>query len=237
MASVLDRIQTSPTYTTSLISNNKKIKYRPYTAGEEQALLSAKESGDVKVMLEAAKNIINECTFNEIDVDNMASFDIEYIFLMLRAKSVGEEIELTLPCKNEECGVKNDVTINIEKIEKPKLKKDANVVQLTDSLSFVMKFPGFNILDQLSEGNTSLFSLVASLIETIFDGETAYETSEIDPKEVEEFVKRMNSKALKKIVEDFLNKVPKLSHTAGFKCLQCKKESVYEFEGLNNFFV
>jgi hypothetical protein len=237
MGSILDTIQTSPTYTTTLISNNKKVKYRSYTSGEEQALLTAKESGDVKVMLEAAKDIINKCTYDEIDVDSLASFDIEYLFLLLRSKSVGEEIELLLPCKNEECGYKNEIIVNIEDIKKPKLEKDSNIVKFSDDLQFSMKYPGFNVLDQLADGNVSLFSLVGSLIETIFYKDNVYETSDLPPEELENFVKKMTSKSLKLIVHDFLNKVPKLNHTVKFTCVQCKNKSEYKFEGLNNFFV
>lgn len=231
---ILDTINTNPVYTSHIPSTGKKFKYRGYTTGEEQALLVAKESDDADIILENIKKTISACTFDEVDPNLIATFDIEYLLLLLRSKSVGEMIDLSLKCEN--CDKTNDVSINIEDIKKPEILKDFNVVKLNDEVSVIMKYPGFDILEKMSSPDSDVFSIVASLVTQVVKGDLVIETSELDPNEVVRFIKGMNSKTTNKLTK-FVYDTPTIKHVCNIKCIHCEHQNEYLFKGIKNFFV
>ena len=230
---VLDTINTNPVFTSKMPSTKKQFKFRGYTAGEEQALLVAKESGNVSIMVENTKKTIASCTFNKVDPEKISAFDIEWVLLQLRAKSVGEEIELTMKCT--ECQKTNDSIININDIKMPVVNKDDNVVQLNDNLSVIMKYPGFDVLESFTEKDANMFEILGSLISQVINGEEVIEASELDPEELTRFITGMNSKTIKKLTS-FLYTAPAVSYTHNIKCDHCGKDITYEFKGIRNFF-
>ena len=230
---VLDGLNTMAVFTDTIPSNGKKFKYRGYSAGEEQALLVAKESRDLGIIIHNTKECISACTFGEVDPDKLTSFDIEYILLVLRSKSVGDDIELTMICN--ECSKKNDAVINIQDINKPVVIKDAHIIKLSDKLTLVMRYPGFEILESIQDPDADSFKLIASLIDQVVNGDDVIETSSLNPEEVERFVKGMSSKLIKHIT-DFIQNSPALTYELKLKCAHCGHDNVYHFKGIRNFF-
>lgn len=233
MKGVLDTINTNPVYSSKIPSTKKAFKFRGYTAGEEQALLVAKESKDVGMMIDNTKKTISECTFGKVDPDKISAFDVEWILLQLRAKSVGEEIELTLKCT--ECEKTNETLININDIKAPEVPKNGNVVLLNDNITVIMKYPGFKILETFTQEDADMFEILGSLISQVVNGDDIIEASELSPDELTRFIKGMNSKTVKKLTQ-FLYAAPAVTYTHKIKCLHCKEELTYEFKGIRNFF-
>lgn len=236
--SVLDTLNTAPVYSLTIPSTKKKVKFRPFTVGEEQALLMVKESKDISMIIDNIKELIKKCTFDSVDPDELAYFDIEYFFLKLRAKSIGEEIELLLKCKTKECKGEIPYVYNIEEVKIPNIAKDANIVTLNESVTLTMRYPGFETLDALMHNpkDANIFKIVADLIEVITSGDNVYTASEFSDEERERFIKNMNSKTLKKIVT-FIETSPKISYSVELSCPVCKETHTYTFEGIRNFFV
>lgn len=233
MQGILDTIDTNPVYTGKIPSTKKQFKYRGYTAGEEQALLVAKESKDLQMMIDNTKHIISECTYGKVDPENISAFDIEWLLLQIRSKSVGEEIELTLKCT--ECEKPNDSIININDIKSPVVPKNSNVVVLSENLSIIMKYPGFKVMEDFAEKDANMFQILGSLITQVVHGENVIEASGLSPAELTRFVQKMNSKNVKKL-SGFLKSTPSVKYTHKIKCIHCKKEVEYIFKGLRNFF-
>lgn len=231
---ILSTIKTYTTYTSKILSTGKGFKFRPYTAGEEQGLLLAKESEDVNTIVASVKEVIRSCTFGEVDPDKLSSFDIEWVLLQLRAKAVGEEIEISIPCNH--CDKTNDATVNINSIEEPEIIKNYNVVDLGNDLYVVMRPPGFDVLNKLNDPDINIFSLVAGLITQVIAGDKTIDTDQLNPEEVTAFVKSMNSKSIKKLT-DFIKDIPSIEHKLNIKCMHCLKDNAYTFKGINNFFV
>lgn len=236
MGSILETINTAPIYETTIPSTGKKANYRPYTVAEEQKLLMVKESKDLKLMINNAKLLISDCFLGNVDPEKLAAFDIEYLFLVLRSKSVSEEIEITLRCLNEDCKGSTDMVINIDDIKPPKVIKDGNIVKLNEKVSLIMHYPGFDTLEKFTDSEASTFTIVAELIDSIVNNEEVYNASDFQIEELEAFISNMNTKTLNKIIE-FVQNAPKIEHKVKAKCLKCGKENTYTFRGLKNFFV
>jgi len=237
IGNTLSGLLTAVTYTTVLPSTGKKIKYRAYTVSEEQVLLVAKETKDPEIILTNTKTIISQCTFDGVDPDTLASFDIEWLLLQLRGVSVDNIIEIGVPCKNEACESKKtiDMVINIDDIEAPKIKKRENVIELNDNLHVVMRYPGFGVLESITGSDTGIIKILAGLIESIVKGEDVYNASEYSMDDLVDFVGSMNSKTLKKMT-DFITECPSIKHSETVKCQVCELESKYDFTGIHNFF-
>lgn len=233
VTSVLDTIMTAAVWQDVIPSTKKTFKYRGYTVGEEQALLVAKESKDTKVMIDNSKEIIKKCTFDTVDPDKLSSFDIEWILLKLRSVSVGEEADVVVKC--EHCGKNVDLNIKLNEVKMPEVKNGANVVNLNDKVKLVLKYPGFEILEEIADSKNDIFGIVASLIQTIMDGDEVYESVDFTPEQMRKFIRNMNSKSLTKIT-DFITSNPRLEYSTEVMCLSCSKKSKIELRGIRNFF-
>jgi hypothetical protein len=223
----LPQIQ-APIYELKLPSNGKKIKFRSFLVKEEKLLMIANETGEEEERLTAVSQIINNCTFGKLDAREMAVFDVEYLFLQLRAKSVGETVEIKVLCPDDKKSYA-DVTVNIEDIKCSKPKKDANIIKLDETVGIILKYPTID-----SSADTVIGALRDS-IESIFDLETVFNTSDFSEDEITQFIESMTQKQLMKVV-DFFENIPKVKLKVEVINPNTKVKSEVELEGLDSFF-
>ena len=237
----LPKINT-PTYELVVPSTGKKIKYRPFLVREEKILIIALESEDVKQISNAIKTVITNCILSRgVKITDLSTFDIEYLFLNIRAKSVGESVEVNITCPDDgETQVQ--VEIDIDSIQVQKNPEHSNIIKLDDSLSLQMKYPSLNQFVEsnfeVSEGDSEVsksLDLIVSCIGTIYSDEESWSASDSTKKELQEFVDQMNTKQFKEI-EKFFETMPKLSHSVDVVNPNTKVESTVVIEGLASFF-
>ena len=232
----------TPTYELVLPSTGKKIKYRPFLVKEEKVLVLALESEDVKQITNAIKAILKDCISTRIDVDSLPTFDIEYLFLNIRAKSVGEALDLVVTCPDD-----NETTVPvkvyIDEIEVLQDEDHSTDISLDGNLTLRMKYPS---LEQFIENNFEYgatevsqleqsFDVIASCIDMVFDKEDSWAASDCTKKELLEWLESLNSSQFKE-VEKFFETMPKLSHTFKVTNPNTKVESEVTLEGLSSFF-
>ena len=231
----------TPVYELELPSTGKTIEYRPFLVKEEKVLVIALESEDTKQITTAIKNVIKNCIKTKgIKVEELPTFDIEYLFLNIRGKSVGEEIEVNVTCPDDgETQV--PVTINLDDIEVQKNDEHTNRIKVDDSIMMEMKYPS---LDQFIKNNFDFndknamdqsFELIATCIDKIFTEDEVWAVEDCSKKEIVYFLEQMNSSQFKEI-EKFFETMPKLSHSITVKNPKTKKENVVVIEGLAGFF-
>jgi hypothetical protein len=237
---VLPRIST-PTYELELPSTGQTIKYRPFLVKEEKLLVLALESEDTKQITTAIKTVIKNCIETKgIKVEALPTFDIEYLFLNIRGKSVGEEIEVNLICPDDETTTV-PVKINVDDIKVQKNPDHNKQIKVDDSIMMEMKYPS---LDQFIKSNFDLsadntmdqsFDLIASCIDKIYTEDEVWASADVSKKEILEFLEQMNSTQFKDI-EKFFETMPKLSHKVTIKNPNTEVESEVVLEGLSSFF-
>ena len=231
----------TPVYELELPSTGKTIEYRPFLVKEEKVLVIALESEDTKQITTAIKNVIRNCIKTKgVKVEDLPTFDIEYLFLNIRGKSVGEEIEVNVTCPDDgETQV--PVTINLDDIEVQKNDEHSNRIKVDDSIMMEMKYPS---LDQFIKNNFDFndknamdqsFELIATCIDKIFTEDEVWAVEDCSKKEIVDFLEQMNSSQFKEI-EKFFETMPKLSHSITVKNPKTKKENVVVIEGLAGFF-
>lgn len=226
----LPKLET-PTYTLQIPSTKETIEFRPFLVKEEKILIQAQEGGDEKDIIRAIKNIVRVCTFEKINVDELTTYDLEYIFLQLRARSIGETVEFKLKCL--ECEKYNTITLDITKAEVvfPQIEVDKKI-SLSESVGVILKHISVKDIDIESNNITSL--LIAS-IDSIYDDETVYPAKDCTKKELEEFVDSLSHSNLEKI-QEFVQNQPKLKQTIRYKCEHCGHENEIVLSGLADFF-
>ena len=229
-----------PVYEAILPSTEKVIKYRPFLVKEEKLLFTAQESGE-EAVLPAVKQIIKNCVQGELDVDNMPLFDIEYLFLRLRAKSVGEEITIGLkpwgcPQNNGElCEFTTEVPINLEEIKCVKDKTHTSKIMLDDKIGIMMKYPDISQLNLEGSENEMGMRVIKKCIDMIFTEEETHERDSFTDKELDDFIDSLNTKQMDKI-RNFFETMPTLKHTVKYKCKTCDEEKETTVQGLQSFF-
>ena len=231
----------TPTYELELPSTGKSIKYRPFLVKEEKVLVIALESEDTKQITNAIKAVLKNCVLTKgIKVENLPTFDIEYLFLNIRGKSVGEELEVNIVCPDD--GETNvPVFIDLDSIQVEKDDDHTNQIKLDDDLMMEMKYPSLeqfikNNFD-FQEGNQmdQSFELIATCIDKIYNEDEVWATADCTKKEVKEFLESMNSSQFKEI-EKFFESMPKLKHTIEVTNPNTKVKSEVVLEGLASFF-
>ena len=236
----LPRIAT-PTYELELPSTGQNIKYRPFLVKEEKLLVLALESEDTKQITTAIKTVIKNCIETKnIKVESLPTFDIEFLFLNIRAKSVGEEIEVNIICPDDEETLVS-VNINVDDIQIQKNKEHNKQIKLDDSIMMEMKYPS---LDQFIKSNFDMssdnamdqsFQLIGSCIDKIYTEDEVWTTGDVTKEEIADFLEQMNSAQFKQI-EKFFETMPKLSHTIKVTNPNTQVESEVTLEGLSSFF-
>jgi hypothetical protein len=238
----LPKIST-PTYELTLPSTGKKIKYRPFLVREEKVLILALESENPTQITNAVKNTLKECIQTRgVKVEDLPTFDIEYLFLNIRGKSVGESVELIVTCPDDE-ETTVPIKIYIDEIEVTKDESHSRDIKLDESLTLRMKYPSLkqfvqNNFDFSEDGADSLeksFEVIASCIDVIFNEDDAWSASDCTKKELLSWLDGLNSHQFKEI-ENFFATMPKLSHTITIKNPNTEKESEVTLEGLQSFF-
>ena len=233
----------TPTYELTLPSTGKKIKYRPFLVKEEKLLILALDSKNQFEITNSVKDVIRKCVLTKgIKVDDLPTFDIEYLFLNIRAKSIGEDINLVITCPDDK-KTEVPVTIYVDEIEVIESKEHSKDITLDKDMTLRMKYPSLN---QFVENNFDVedtpqttvnktFQLVADCMETVFTKEDAWDSNDYSPKERMEFIEQLSSKQFKE-VEKFFATMPKLSHTIEVTNPKTKKKSSIVLEGLADFF-
>jgi len=231
----------TPTYELDLPSTGKSIKYRPFLVKEEKVLVIALESEDTKQITNAIKAVLKNCVLTKgVKVETLPTFDIEYLFLNIRGKSVGEELEVNIVCPDD--GETNvPIFINLDDIQVEKDDDHTNQIKLDDELMMEMKYPSLeqfikNNFD-FEEGNQmdQSFELIATCIDKIYNEDEVWATADCTKKEVKEFLESMNSSQFKEI-EKFFETMPKLKHTIEVTNPNTKVKSEVVLEGLASFF-
>ena len=238
----LPKINT-PTYELVLPSNNKKVKYRPFLVREEKILVMALESEDMSQITNSIIQILTDCILTKgIDVASLATFDIEYLFLNIRAKSVGESVEVNLTCPDDN-RTTVEIDVNIDSIKVKKNRKHKDTVKLDDTLSLKLKYPSvaqfidnnFEVSDDTGDSVAKSLSMITSCMDMIYNDEESWDASESTTEELTEFIEQLNTKQFKEI-EKFFETMPKLSHKLKVTNPKTCVESEVLLEGLASFF-
>ena len=239
----LPRIDT-PVYDLELPLSKKKIRFRPFLVKEQRNLMMAMESNEKETIERNIRQVLHNCTLTEnLDIDKLPIIDVEFYFINLRARSVGEVVENKYRCENEveekRCGNLMDVNFNLLEIQIESDPSIKDVIQVNNQISVKLKYPEFSIVQRASkfENTTDMaFDMIVESIEYIFDGEQYYYAAESDPSELIEFVESLNQSQFEKI-EEFFNKLPKLNKKLEIDCKKCGFHHTINVEGLDSFFV
>ena len=227
----------SLTYELTLPSTGEQLKYRPFLVKEQKALMIAQESEDDKQIENAFAQIINDCTFEELNAYTMPMFDVEYVFLQLRGKSVGEKIKLNLLCPDDE-KTRVDVEIDLKDVDVQMKEEHTNIVELTDNIHIVMKYPTLSDMSGFDDKGQvqSIFDMIKRCVYEIHDGDEIHHKTDVSNKELEDFVDNMSTDNLESIGV-FFSTMPSLTHMIKVKNPKTKKNVEVELSGLQSFFV
>ena len=233
----------TPTYELILPSTGKKVKYRPFLVKEEKLLILALDSKNQLEISNSVKDVLKKCVITRgVKIDDLPTFDIEYLFLNIRAKSIGEDINLVVTCPDDR-ETEVNVTVYVDEIEVVKSKSHTPDIKLDGDMTLRMKYPSLsqfieNNFDTDDETKTTVdktFQLIADCMDTVYTKEEAWESKDYSPDERLEFIEQLNSKQFKE-VERFFATMPKLSHTIEVTNPNTKKKSSIVLEGLADFF-
>lgn len=236
-------MMSTPTYTMSIPSSGDTVKFRPFLVKEEKALLIAQQSEDPVVMIDTLKNVIKSCLQDKLDIEKLATFDLEYMFMQIRGKSVGEAIDLIFPCDNDH-GEDNEkarskVSVDINSIVVEKSPEHTNKIELYDTVGVVLRYPTVDILKKLEGLNENdldkVFDIMAYSIDYIYDGDQIYYAKEQTHEELVQFINNLNSAQFLKL-QKFFETMPKLKKEIEYTCPICGKHHKKVLEGIQSFF-
>jgi len=238
----------TPTYELIVPSTGEKVSYRPFLVKEEKTLLMAMESGDNTSMTKAMEDIISSCTEGSVKIKDLAPFDLEYFFLQLRGRSIGEIIEVKSPrppnftncCKEAEEGDVCDLSINIDDIKVDTSKIKSSEIEVTKDIGVKMKYPQMDSVQKYNiEGDTmkseDIFKLITDCVDYIWDGDEIFQSKDHSKKELNEFIDSLSSGQFEKI-RDFFESMPRLEHDVDWKCPRCGKSKTLVLTGVDSFF-
>jgi len=232
-------ILTTPTYELEVPSTDDKIKYRPFLVKEEKILLIALESGNTEDIVQAVKSIVEECTFNKLNLGDMPMFDVEYIFLNIRAKSVGEVSKLRLLCPDDG-KTYTEVEVNLTEVLVQVEKDHTNKIELTDEMGIYMKYPTIDSFAQtgITEVTaTNMLDVISTCVAQIYDkkGEEIFDAKDQTKEELIQFIEQLNTKQFAEL-QKFFDTMPKLKHVVKIKNPETKVKSDILLQGLSDFF-
>ena len=241
----LPKVSTA-TYELEIPSTGKKVSYRPFLVKEEKQLLMAMESSDTKVMAKAMKNIVSACTEETLQMDELAPFDLEYFFLHLRGKSVGDVIKIQMKrppavdcCEESIEEDTHQIEIAVDDVEVDTSKMVSPDIQVTKDIGVKLKYPGFEEVQLMSTDGElkaeAIFKMIISCIDYITEGDDVYKAKDHTSKELNDFLESLNSEQFLHIRE-FFEGMPRLRHEVNWDCPKCKKSSPVMLEGLESFF-
>lgn len=222
-------------YELTLPSTGEKVEYRPFLVKEEKILMIAQSTGKQEDILRSVEQIIGECTFNKLNTQKLPLFDLEYMFLQLRSKSVGADSTVMITCPDDR-KTKVEVTINLEEVQCHKEVGHDNNIKLTDSIGIIMDYPRVNAISSIVDSDAeTAFNIIRGCVRQVYDAENVHDRSEMNDKELDEFLESMNHEQFVKI-QDFFDTMPKVKHSVKVKNPNTGVESDVVLEGLNSFF-
>ena len=221
-----------------LPSTGGKIKFRPFLVKEQKLLMMAQESKDESEIINAISNIINSCTNGIVDAKTSPLFDVEYVFLQLRAKSVGESADIQVLCPDDK-KTKVEVKVKLDDVAVQMTADHTNIVEITENIKMIMKYPVLTDMQSLNEDEKnmgSIFNLLHNCVAEIHDGDKIYNRVDMDTKEINEFVDSLNTSQFEGLM-NFFKTMPKLRHAISVTNPKTKKKSEVILEGLDSFLV
>jgi len=238
----LPKIDT-PVYDLELPLSKKQIRFRPFLVKEQKNLMMAMEADDKETIERNIKQVLNNCTLTEgIIIDKLPVIDVEFYFIQLRARSVGEIVENRYICTNEvdgtQCSHKMDAKFNLLEISVDIDPEAKDIIKITESISIKLKYPEFSLVEKLKQKQNAVeiaFEVVMDSIEYIFDGEQYHYASEVSKQELADFIESLNQDQFGKL-EEFFNSLPKLNKKIDLKCGKCGFDHAISMEGLESFF-
>lgn len=236
-----------PFYELKLISSNKTVRYRPFLVKEQKLFLMAAESEDPKETVRAIRQVIQNCVLDEIDVDSLPMFDLEWLFLNLRARSVEEVVQLKYKCNNNvkdeaggevRCAGVVEYDLNLLEIQPTINPEHTKKIQITENLGVSMKYPSFSLIEKYEDKNENevVMDILVDCIDYVYDKEQIYYAKDSTREELQEFVDNLQQKDLEKI-KKFFDTVPELKKELHFDCPKCGYKDEIALRGLQNFFV
>lgn len=236
-----------PVYELNLISTGKPVRFRPFLVKEQKLFLMASESDDAKEVIGIIRQVLKNCVLDEVDVDSLPTFDLEFLFMNLRARSVEEIVELKYKCNNvvknengedKRCSGTVDFTLNLLEVQPTKNPDHKNNIKITDKIGVSFKYPTFDMMqkyESMSE-NELMMNVLVDCIDYIYDDDNMYYAKDTSRKELEEFIDNLQQKDLDKF-KDFFDTMPEIKKQVHFKCPKCSYEEDITIKGMQNFFV
>ena len=237
-----------PIYNVKLLSTGKSLRFRPFTVKEEKLFLMANEGEDLTTIVDTIKQILNNCILDEFQVDSLPLFDIEHLFLNIRARSIGEVVNLKYKCNNDvldeetkeekKCNNVVQIDLNVLDIQPEKQEGHTTKIEITEKLGIIMKYPNFETLKKFKDVSEadSIIKMAVNCIDYVYDADKIYYAKDSQEEDLIEFIESMQSKDLEKI-KNFFDTMPKIKKDVDFKCNKCGHEEKIEVEGIQNFFV
>lgn len=231
-----------PKYETTLPSNGRVVTFRPFLVKEEKILLLAMEAGDTKAQNKALRDILVNCIYDDIKIDALPMFDIEYLFIQIRGKSVGEVLEPIVSCP--ECKVTGKLKVRLDEIgvDMNKRKETPYKIMVSDTIGMTLVYPSMNSVAGTGADKKGkeadaivMFKVISKCIESIFDAENTHNPKDYSDKELNEFIEGIPSEAFKKVVE-FISDMPRVEKNVHFKCPSCGCEKEFLLQGIEDFF-
>jgi len=220
----------------TLPSTGEKVEYRPFLVKEEKALMIAQQAGKSEDIMRAVKDVITSCTFEKVDAEKLPIFDLEYIFINLRAKSVGEIVKLMVTCPDDNT-TKVQVDVDLTKIECHKEVGHDTNIRLTDEIGLIMDYPRVSSVTELDLDNEmeSTFEVIKSCVRQVYDSNNVYEKVDMDKNDLDEFIESMSHDQFER-VQEFFNTMPKVRHMIKVKNPKTGVEGEVVLEGMQSFF-
>jgi len=242
---MLPKIDT-PIYEVKLISNNKVVQFRPFLVKEQKLFLMNTENDDVEATIKVIRQVLKNCVLTDIDIDALPVFDLEYLFMHLRSRSVSEVVNLKYRCNNiikdekdedKDCGSVNDISFSVLEVQPTINEAHTKKFQLTDKVGIIMKYPTFEMMQKSlgKEDNDIIMDLIYNSIEQVYDEDTVYHMKDSSKEEIVEFIDNLQQKDLENI-RNFFDTMPKIQKKIDYKCKKCGYQENITLEGMQSFF-
>ena len=223
-----------PIYTIKLPSNGQTVKFRPFLVKEQKVLLVALESDDDDQIATTLINTLESCLIDKINVTKMPIFDFEYLYLQIRAKSVGEVVKLKLKCHDQE-NTFVDYDLNVDEVKLDKPISEDNTIKFSDNYGLIMRYPTVKSFSKAGSTTEVNLALLKDSIQSVFKDDQVFDTDDVSEKELDEFVESLTQDQYNKVI-NFINNMPRLSHTINYKNPNTGKEFKLNLQGMKDFF-
>jgi|SRR5210317_202254 len=228
----LPKLNDSPKYSLVIPSSGKKVKFRPYLIKEEKVLLMTAQENDISTTMDTIINTICSCVDEPLNKRELTTFDIEYMFIKIRSKSVGEIVDLGLKC--DACEETNRVDVNLEEIQ-CKIQKKNNIIQLTDSITVEMRYPSYSSIEYTDDENELGFEIIANSIKAVITEDERIETDDEPKESVRAFLESMTKDQFERI-GSYVEDLPQMKHDVDYVCKNCGHKNHVELKGMQSFF-